>query len=403
MPDRNGPHLPDPWGQLTLQSLMIQAAATSPARVFLRDCPDREGWNGMEPRVLTYDAFFKGVSFLAAQLKTLGIERGDHVLLLLPNLVELPLSILACHLVGAIPAIAPIDEKIDALRGAAERCQAAAILTTGMVGEFALGDRARQVAAKVMTVRCVAGFGFRLPEGIISLEGWSEEDIVDLPEIERQQGEIGLVTFARVGGRLCAVTRTEGQMIAEALAVSSVLRLDGRRGLISLMQPGAAASVAASLTLPLHAGASVRLIGPYDTATLARAFDAEPTAFLYCPDHFAAQLTIESLGSERLHNHAGILALTRAETPHSAIMPPGVLTSSLIVDFHEAGIMTALNWPQTGRLDLPDRFPHPMESVLPEGENLLEWLENTDGGPAWGGFGAASILTADAIASGKAA
>lgn len=400
MPKREGPLLPAPWDDLTLQSLMDRAAQTSPARIFMRDCPAREAWNGMEPRTLNHDALFKGATFLAAQLRTLGIEPGEQVMLLLPNMVEVPLSVLACHLAGAVPAIAPIDEKLDVLRAAAERCSASMILTTGRVGDLAIGDKARQIAAKLIAIRCVAGFGFNLPEGIVSLEGWSEEDVIPLPEIERHQSETGLVTFARdESGAICAIERSEGQMIAEALALSSVMRLDGRRGLISVMQPGAAASFAASLTLPLHAGASVRLVGPYDSDLLGRVIAEEPTAFLFCPDHFAAALRPASFGADALRNQAGILALARAPRPDAAIIPAGALNASLVVDFGERGIMTSVNWPRDGRLALPARFEHPMESVLPEGEALLEFAP--DG--TTGGFGAARLIRREQGAPGKAA
>lgn len=405
MAKRNGPQLPEPWSALTLQSLMTKGAMASPARVFLRDCPDREAWNGMEPRTLTFDAFFKASHFLAAQLKTLGVEPGDRVLILLPNTVEVAISILACQLAGALPALAPADERVDALRAAAERSEATTILTTARVGDIALGEKARQVAAKVLSIRCVAGFGFNLPDGIVSLEGWSEEDVVDLPERERQQSEAGLMTFNRdADGSVCAFIRTEGQMIAEALALSSVMRLDGRRGLVSLMHPGAAVSIAASLVLPMHAGASVRLVGPYRGETLASVLDTDPTAFLFVPDHFAAQLAPDSLGAGRLKNIAGLLALARVDRPDAAIMPPGPMPASLVLDFNERGLMTSVKWPPDGKLSLPGVYEHPMESVLPEGQVMLALGENPEGPPLWTGFGAAALIRRDAAGkAGKAA
>jgi AMP-binding enzyme len=389
MPRHKGPQLPEPWGELTLKALAARAAMTAPARVFLRDCPDREAWNGMEPRSLTFDAFNKAAHFLAAQIRTLGVRPGEHVLILLPNMVETQISLLACHLAGAIPAIAAVDERAEVLRAAAERCGAVLIITTGRVGDLPLSEKARQVAAKALCVRGIAGFGLGLPEGIASLEGWSEEDVVELHESDRHQSQHGLITFAREGGGLSAFLRTEGQMVAEALALSSVLRLDGRRGLISLMHPAAAASVAANLILPLHAGASVRLVGPYEGKTLAAVLDADPTAFLFGPDHFMAQLTPGSFGESRLGNVAGLLALARAQGPEAHLMPAGAMDVALVVDFFERGLMTCLTWPKDGRLALPNPYPHPMESVLPEGAVMLAHGAGANG-PAFSGFGAAT-------------
>ena len=400
MAQLDAPHLPEPWASLTLQSLAEKGAMTSPARVFLRDCPEREAWNDVEPRTITFDAFFKATNFLAAQLKTLGVEAGDRVLILLPNTVEVPISILACQLIGALPAIVPADERVDTLRAAAERCEATTLLTTARVGDIALGEKARQVAAKVLSIRCVAGFGFNLPDGIVSLEGWSEEDVSGLPERTRQQNEAGLITFSRDKDGVCAFIRTEAQMIAEALALSSVLRLDGRRGLISMMHPGSAATVAANLVLPLHAGASVRLSGPYSTKALTEALDAEPTAFLYCPDHFAARLTVESFGADRLKNSAGILALSHADRPDATVAAAGALPCSLALNFLERGLMTAVKWPASGKLELPFTYAHPMESVLPEGVAMLAFSESADNTPVWSGFGAAKPADLKATAKG---
>lgn len=396
-----GPGLAEPWGALTVSALAEKAAQERPARVFIRDCPNREAWNGVEPRALTTDAFLRNARFLAGQMRTLGLMPGEAVLMLLPNLVEAPMAILAAHLAGAVPAVAPVDESPDMLRAAAERCDAAMILTTGRVGDLALGEKARQVAAKVMSVRVVAGFGFDLPEGIVSLEGWSDDEVAPLAEATRKPGDIGLVTFARQAGGLVAAERLERQMIAEALALAPVLRLDGRRGIISLMHPGAAASVAAALTLPLHAGADIRLVGPYETGALISALKAEPDAFLYCPDHFAAWLAAEQLGPDVLRNLSGLLALARVSGREGAVPPCTIPEARLIADFDERGLVPLARWPKDGRLALPARIEHPMQDLLPEGTALLEIPE--EAGAPLGGFGAARIIQRGMAPAGKAA
>jgi len=397
----NGPELPEPWTSLTMQALAIKAAMERPAGILIRDCPWREAWNGVEPRALTGDEFLRRARFLAAQFVTLGIRPGEAVLIILPNVVEVGLSILACQLAGAVPALAPADDTIDRLRNAAERCGAVMVLSMARVGEIALGEKARQVAAKVMSVRVAAGFGFDLPDGLVSLEGWAEDDVMPFTEAARRQADAGLITFTRAGGTLAAALRSEGQMIAEALAISSVLRLDGRRGLVSLMHPGAAASVAAALILPLFAGAEIRLAGPYDSALLAVILDEAPTAHLYCPDHFAAWLRPEALGAQRLGNLAGIAALARAEGREAAILTPGPLDCALIVDFDERGLAPLRRWPVDGRLALPAALPHPMETILPEDQPFLTIPAAP--GEDFGGFAAARLLNRTENPAGKAA
>jgi acyl-CoA synthetase (AMP-forming)/AMP-acid ligase II len=386
---------------LTLVSLAEKAAIEHPARIFLRDCPHREHWNGVEPRALTSDEFLKRARFLAAQLNTLGVGRGESVLILLPNSVEWALAILATQLVGAIPALLPADESPDMLRAAAERSEATAILTMARIGEIALGEKARQLAAKVMSIRVVAGFGFDLPEGIVSLEGWAADDVMPFTEPERMQAQAGLMTFTRAGGAVTAALRSEGQMIAEALALGSVLRLDGRNGLISLMQPGAAATIAASLVLPLFAGADVRLIGPYDSLALAKAFAEAPGAFLYCPDHYLGWLTGASLGPGVMRKAEGILALARITGRRAALAPPGALQASLVLDFNERGFIPHAPWPKDGKVALPASLGHPMETLLPEGTALLTIGEGDT--PEIGGFAAARLIHRGEAKAGRAA
>jgi acyl-CoA synthetase (AMP-forming)/AMP-acid ligase II len=355
----------------------------------------------VEPRALTSDEFLKQARFLAAQLHTLGVGRDESVLIMLPNSVEWALAILACQLVGAVPALAPVDESPDMLRSVAERSNAVAILAMARIGEIALGEKARQIAAKVMSVRVVAGFGFDLPDGIVSLEGWAADDVMPFAESERRQDLTGLMTFTRAGGAVTAALRSEGQMIAEALALSAVIRLDGRHGLISLMQPGAAATVAVSLTLPLFAGADVRLVGPYDSSALTSAFADAPDAFLYCPDHYLGWLTETSLGPRVLAKLSGILALARVAGREVTLAAKGALDANLILDFDERGFVPSAPWPLDGRLTLPAVIPHPMETILPEGTALLTIGDGV--AAEIGGFAAARLIRRAEAAAGKAA
>ncbi len=381
--------LPAPWSHVTLQWLAEKIAQEAPARPFMADCPDRLAWNGVEPRKLNCGIFLRAASFLAAQLRALGVLPGDRVLVLLPNCVEHYLAVLACRLTGAVPAIAPIDESADYLRGCAERIKAAVIVTCGVVGDLALGKKARLVAARALCVRCIAGFGFDLVEGIVSLEGWSEEEVDPLPDRTCHQGEDALVTFSRDNAGPLAALRTEGQVIAEALALHCVLHLDGRRGLVSLMQPGASATLAATLPLAMHSGARVNLVGPYARDALIRTMTGEAAgAFLFAPDHFLASLAPTAYPPGFFDNAAGFLALARVEAPKAGLLRPGPFRGALALDFGERGLMTRSAWPINGQIDLPHRYDHPMGSVLPKHIPMLEWRETR-----LEGFGAARILS----------
>ena len=61
-----------------------------------------EGEDGTE-RNITYGQLFDDVKKLANTLKSLGVQKGDRVTIYLPMIPELPISMLACARIGAIP------------------------------------------------------------------------------------------------------------------------------------------------------------------------------------------------------------------------------------------------------------------------------------------------------------
>lgn len=383
-----------PWDKITLSGLVEAAVARSPKQVFLRDCPRRLDWNGVEPRELTFETFQRSALFLAAQLRTLGVEPGDTVFLMLPNSVETPLALTATLMAGAVPAIAPADEKVDTLRAMAERCGATAIVTMNRVGDILLGEKARQVAAKLMNIRCVAGFGFDLPDGIVSLEGWSEEDVMPLAPREPRQDEPALTTFAREDGAICACRRSHAQLAAEMLLATTLAAPSEAGGIVSLMQPGSAASLAAGFLLALQTRTPLALIGPYETPALAEALARQPGAVLLAPDHFAV-----GPAGQFAKQVSTCLAIAHVAGPEASILKPGAVAGPLIVEFEERGLAALPEWPRQGKLALGDGFAHPLTDLIPNGQAYLGFEDG-----AITGFGAAEILRrAKEASAGKAA
>jgi len=78
-----------------------------------------EGENG-ESRVLTYKDMWTQVQKFANVLKSLGVQKGDRIIIYLPMIPELPISMLACARIGAIHTVifsgfsaAAIKDRID--------------------------------------------------------------------------------------------------------------------------------------------------------------------------------------------------------------------------------------------------------------------------------------------------
>lgn len=395
-----GYSLAEPWNGLTLTGLLSSAANAHPNRVFLADCPRRMEWAETPPQMMTFAQAWEAAQFFAAQLHSLGLRKEETVMMLLPNMVEFPVAVLGTLLAGAIPAIAPVDEPIERLRAIAERCNAAAIITLDRIMDIPLAERARQVAAKVMSVRCVAGYGSALPEGVIPLDGWSEDDVLR-HEAEPLQGQdkLALITFARRKGSICAFLRAEGQLVADTLAIASILRPGTEPAFLTSLQPGAAASFVSGFALPLFLGARAQLSGPFDGEALALLAGANPGAYLIAPLHLHDALEDarkQGVLPSAFDGLAGTISHARAGDGGLSISPKGGKGALLIADFDEAAMIPCPKWPDAGPFAIPSSLKHPMQNILNAGEVMLERLPDEDGMIRFGGFGAAIMLRRDA-------
>lgn len=377
------PGLQPPWNKATLPALLAKLARERPDAALWADCPQREAWNGMDPRQIKASGGWAATRFLAAQLVTLGVQRGDHVLILLANMVEVPMAILACHMAGAIPAIMPVDEKPETIRAAAEKMAVNTILTTARVGEIAVGDKARQVAAKVLTIRCVAGFGFDLPDGIVSLEGWAAEDVQPGEPLEPAPGEMALVTFMRAEGLLVPARRSHSQIIAEALAVQASLGGVDFGDIVSLLHPGSAAPFAAGFALSLVAGCPIGLVGPYAREAAQKRLRSADAPLLLAPAHF---FTRNEAGALKELAHVSTIAFSRAGDAETAETLPATVLGRLIAVEERAVIAMPSDYDLDSTLSRgqPD---HPEPGLLPAGK---PWLVPGEEG-RWEGFGAALV------------
>jgi|GEM_PF-2172054 len=379
--------LAEPWHKLTVAGLCSGAAAAHPDRLFMADCPDKPAWAGLEPRRLNFGEFYKRAQFFGAQLQTLGITAGERVMLLLPNSVEAAISVVGCLCAGFVPAPAPLDEAVEGLRAAAERMQVAAIITMERVEGLALAEKARQVAARVMSVRCVAGFGLDLPVGVVSLEGWSEEDVIPARQgSARKQSSDALVSFARENGGICGYIRSEAQLIADALALAAQTRIERGEPVIQLLQPASAASLVAGVLLPLFLGTSVHLVGPYQSRRFSTVLDHIRSGFLLAPQHFIAKILDQALPGTAL---SGCLALMRPED--KALTTKGALPLTTLFDLNEQGLL-ASKGAVASVVSLAGVHPHPMEGVLVDEAPLITVQIAVDGMVQASGFGAPRVI-----------
>ncbi|MBI3394615.1 MAG: AMP-binding protein, partial [Spirochaetia bacterium] len=89
-----------------------------------------EGDNPEESRTLTYQQLHREVCRASNTLKSLGIKKGDRVILYMPMIPELAISVLACARIGAVHSVVFGGFSPEALIGRIDDCKPSLIITS---------------------------------------------------------------------------------------------------------------------------------------------------------------------------------------------------------------------------------------------------------------------------------
>ena len=128
-----------------------------------------------------------------------------------------------------------------------------------------------------------------------------------------------LITFGRDSGGLYACFRTQAQLMAEALALATISKLDRGHTLVSTLQPASCAAITANILLPIFIGASVQLVGPFRSDRFFEALTHAGTAHLFVPAQYLPAVIGEFGFDRRLAGLSGLVALARRDNLHSAM------------------------------------------------------------------------------------
>ncbi|TVU14667.1 hypothetical protein EJB05_38150, partial [Eragrostis curvula] len=93
-------------------------------------------WEGNEPNQdgkLTYSELLDKVCQLANYLKSVGVRKGDAVVIYLPMLMELPIAMLACARIGAVHSVVFAGFSADALAQRIIDCKPKVVITCNAV------------------------------------------------------------------------------------------------------------------------------------------------------------------------------------------------------------------------------------------------------------------------------
>jgi acetyl-CoA synthetase len=114
---------------------------------------EADAWDAADIRHITYAELLREVSKLANAMKSLGVEKGDRVVLYMPMIPQAVYAMLACARIGAVHSVVFGGFSPDALAGRIEDCTPKLIVTAdeGLRGGKKVPLKANVDAALAMT------------------------------------------------------------------------------------------------------------------------------------------------------------------------------------------------------------------------------------------------------------
>jgi non-ribosomal peptide synthetase component F len=371
-----------PWARLTLPGMVEVSANARPDRTAFIDAPDRANWCGTAPATVTSLQMSDAVQRTARQLLALGLKPGERVIVACPNHVDGIVALVAVMRCGCLPCPVNVVSSAAEIRRAAEAVEAAAIITEVRYAHLAPAMAAVEAARSYFGIRLIIAFGDSLPDGVVSLNGWTDSELFQgaLPALSATAP--ALISFDMAGDG-AAHTRTHSQLISEGLALAAVSGLTSRGSILATFAPVSAAGVVCTLAAPLVSGAKTHLHGPFDLSVLDLQMEAQPDAILVMPA--PVETAIRKHCGARMRD--AIVVQRAAAGNGSALRAEGRTT-----DLHaigEVALVPVIRSNSQARLKLPRRFGHPVASTLPQGLQQIELSLSARGHLSVQGFGVA--------------
>lgn len=278
------------WGEATLDHVLRKAVRDAPDRLALADAPNRSAFIQGPRRRLSFAELDQVVGRLAALFAAHGFKADDVVVIQMPNCVEAICTILACLRLGLIAAPVPLLWREHELLSALPQIAPRAIVTGGHAGRDTSEDMVRDVAANLLTVRFIYGFGGEQPDGVTAIDEIFEEggDAVpyehDLLSASVSANDVATICWAGVGSAVPApVPRSHNQWIAAGLMSLLQAGIKPGSALLNPYPPTSLVPIGAMLVPWLLGACTLNLHHPFDTGALLTQLEDEAIAYTLLP------------------------------------------------------------------------------------------------------------------------
>ncbi|HAT85735.1 MAG TPA: hypothetical protein DCS30_07190 [Rhizobiales bacterium] len=174
------------WQDSRLDQILLSHAQTRPDSLAFIDDPELPTVNGRQPQCLTYLQASKKLLSLCDFLSGMGLKRDTVVAMMLPPGVDGALIVLAASHLGLIIAPLPLTLGETDLLERFEDIGAKAVICTSHYEKDPVGERVRNVAATMFSIRFVFCLGEDVPDGLVDL-GPVMDELDDNIEISGEQ------------------------------------------------------------------------------------------------------------------------------------------------------------------------------------------------------------------------
>ena len=287
----------------TIDDLVRRAVERRPDQPALADAPNRETVDGNAPQRLTWAELDGRIDGAAAALAAHGIGPGDPVGIQLANVVELPITILACFRLGAVAVPFPIQHRAHELRDG--------VATAGL-DVFVTADRPDR-PDQIATATTV--LGERGPTTVLT-----PERATGRPITEQAIGRDARATICWTSGTTGTpkgVPRTHAQWMASSSFQVSELRITPEDHILCPFPVVNMAGIGGMLVPWSEAGAFLALHHPLDLQVFLGQLQSEQISYTVVPPAALNML----LGNEALLDSLD-LSHIRAISSGSAPLDP---------------------------------------------------------------------------------
>jgi long-chain acyl-CoA synthetase len=232
---------------------------------------------------ISAQSIWNSVGRLSAALKSLGIEKGSRIMLMLPNVPEYIIAYYAVLSVGAV--VVPTNWMLRAreLHYLLEDCEARAI-----IADKANLEDITSASGSLVTLRHSIFKGEDLPDGILAFDSLLEgHESLPEPEMVASSDTAVILYTAGITGRPKGAELTHRSLTGNARVCANLLQVRPRDRLLGLLPFFHAFGQTAVMNTALAAGASVVLLSDFSPEGIMKAVQEHKiTIFLATPSMY---------------------------------------------------------------------------------------------------------------------